>query len=747
MSTKLISSHGLHNNYNNYINNQLGGAKKKTSRNTSRKTSRKNSRKKSSSRSRSRSRSRSSEKAKRKFIRTRSSTNPVTLKPWSRTRKFMEITGQVADLPASKPEVKKELFKLLDETNVILLSGDTGSGKTTQVPKLIWEYLDYSDTIVCTQPLTTTAASIAERVADEMDVNLGQHIGFRFKGSEKVKGGAIAGFPILVYMTEGTFLGDTFKQPTNLLNYGAVVIDEAHARNVNTDILLFYIREMLAMNDVRTKFIIMSATLDKKVFMDYFNDYNIKHMHIPGRTFPVTSKSLRESIYQDVQRFKIYFNLRKMIQTILLDIFKQRTKTNKIKDRKPEDILVFLPSKSWIYRLKDDITSYLEWKEFKNFTVMDLSSDVPIGPERDIRLKPKPGYTKIILSTNIAETGVTVNGLKYVIDTGLAFKKGFDPINRTSTMDLGFISQAEAKQRQGRAGRMQEGTCYRLFTNEEFKNMVTHREPEILRVELDHWLLGFYFQYKNVDNSHELVREVIDNLITSPPKKDVDATVKYFRQLNLLEDIYEKNRISLLGECYHAMTSEFMLTTFFLTALSYEVEPEIVTDITTILELKPDLNSWLKMGKDGLPEEFINKYKNDYGDIFGLYQIYLDYKSDNIPETFKEYLNIALFNQIQERSETMSVGAATGGYCPDLIKPRYSVKKNAYANLVQAIRQTYEKYYTLEKSEIKLRNDRSNLLDFKSIKKTTPLIYLSHIDNLTFGSNPNRSYNNFVNYK
>jgi HrpA-like RNA helicase len=654
----------------------------------------------------------------------------------------MKIRQQVEDLPASDPSVKAKLFKMLDRTNVVLLSGETGSGKTTQVPKMLWEYLGWSDTVICTQPLTLTAAGVAGRVAKELDVELGRHVGFRFKGSEKAEGGSIIGFPILVYMTEGTFLSSLARNPASISNYGAIIIDEAHNRSINTDTLLFYIREVLKLGGVRTKFVIMSATLDKEKFMDYFADHAIEHIHIPGKTFPVKSQSLVNSIYEGVNKNrKILEAVKKMVKVIILNIFQER---NKSTSKDPEDILIFLPSKSWIYTLQKELTDYLEYKKFKNFIAMDLSADVPIGLERDIRLNPKPGITKIILSTNIAETGVTVDGLKYVIDSGLAFKKGFDMVTRTSTMDLGFISQAEAKQRQGRAGRMQPGICYRLFTNDEFKSMVPFREPEILRTEFDGPLLGFFYQFKNQDDSFKIVKEVMDLLITPPPKEGFDATVKYFRQLGLLEDKHEKNRISYLGECFQSVQLPFELTNFFITAQAYEIEPEVVSDLVTILEIKSSYSQWFKVGREGLPKEFQSKYTNEFGDIIGLYQIYMDYKSGNIPEQYKQYLNLVLFDMIKERSDALSISGATSGYCPGLIKPRYSVKQNTYHNLVSAFRQSFEKTSTIKIKDLDLSRFKTNLLDLKKLPNSSEIIFLSSIVNLIFGQDPSRIYNNFI---
>lgn len=683
--------------------------------------------------------------------------NPVTLKPWSKSKKFVEVSAQVARLPASQPEIKKKLFDLLDQTNVILLSGETGSGKTTQVPKLLWEYLEYNDTVICTQPTTLTAASVATRVAEEMDVELGRHVGFRFKDSYKAKGGDIVGFPIMVYMTEGTFLNDIRKNPMGLANYGAVIIDEAHGRSINTDMLLFYIRELLKMGDIRTKFVIMSATLEKETFMNYFKEFDMRFISITGFAYPIQSKSLVKSIFNGLStNGDIKKATENIIRTLLLEIFKEKANnsTKAAESAKPEDVLVFLPSKKWIDTMRISLTAFLEEKGIKNYMIFDLSADVPIGPERDLRVNPKPGITKIILSTNIAETGVTVNGLKWVIDTGLAFKKGYNLITRESTMDMGFISQAEARQRQGRAGRMQPGVCYRLYTNEEYdKEMSPFREPEILRENLDHMLLDMFFQFKNQDGSYQLVLDSNKLLVTPVPYDGLAATLTYFRKIGVIEDkkdqygdIVERGRISYLGECYQSMsTLDLPLIDFFMTALGYEIEPEIISDLIAILEIKPIHSDWFKVARgDRIPPEFKNKYVNDYGDIIGLYQIYLDYKSGMIPEKYKQYLNLTLFNQVKEESEALSISPVTGGWCPTLVEPKYEVKKNTYANMVSALKQSYDAQ-KITVGEIDMsRGMETNLLDITKDSKKSDIIYLTSIVNMIFGKPKDRSYNNFV---
>ena len=542
--SKSRKSHSRSRNSYSRSRTSRSGSRSRTSRSRSR-TSRSRSRSQSRERMRSLSRGRSRQESRtiRKRV-DRDELNPITLEPFSEN--YFKLQERVREYPASQPDVKQSLFNLLDQTNIILLTGDTGSGKTTQVPKHLWEYLDYVDTVVCTQPRTLTASRVSERVAQELDVEFGKEVGFRFRGSEKEKGGDITGLGILVYMTEGTFLNNTFKNPSSLAYYGGIVIDEAHDRNIDTDFLMFYLRETLKIVGLRTKIIVMSATLDKDIFLDYFKDYGVRHMHIPGKTFEVDSRFLTKSIYQPVMSSgnsrKVYEALGGMAKKICLDIMSKPEKKSK------GDILVFLPVIRLINELKKEIKDALDKAGIKNFEVMTLSSATP-EEERGPITQPLPGRNKIVLSTNIAETGVTISGIYYVVESGIVFEPSYNMIDRVATLDLNFISKSEAKQRRGRAGRNRPGVCFHLYTPDEYQGMIDFRKPEIYRANFDKTYLKLFYQFKNVDNGQQYVKEVLSMLLSPPDEEAVNSTRRMFRKLGLISSDLEKDRMTLLGEC------------------------------------------------------------------------------------------------------------------------------------------------------------------------------------------------------
>lgn len=660
--------------------------------------------------------------------------NPITLEPFS--RRYYELQEKVREYPASQPDVKRDLFKLLDETNIILLTGETGSGKTTQVPKLVWEYLDYVDTVICTQPRTLTASRVSERVADELDVEFGRHVGFRFRGSEEERGGGIFGPAILAYMTEGTFLNNTFKDPTSLSYYGAVIIDEAHDRSIDVDMLLFYIRETLNLTGLRTKFIIMSATLDKDIFMKYFKDQEIKHYHISGRTFPVESRFLTQSIYHDLipkgNSGLMYAAVSDAVIAIVNDILSSSEK------RDNGDILVFIPVIRVLNTLKGKLEKYLDEQNYRNYQVMTLSSATP-EEERSKITEIVPATTKIVLSTNIAETGVTINGIYYVIDSGLTFEPSYNMVERKTTLSLKFISQAEAKQRRGRAGRMKPGMCFHLFTTDEYQKFESFRKPEIYRSNFDKYLLRLFFQFKNTLNGHQYVKEVLGMLLSPPDKKGIKTTMKYFRELKLIDDELEKDRITDLGECFSGIDLNIDWARVFLTGTAYEIEQEIWIDLISILTLGTNLSPWFTVKE--IPAEFKNQYLNEYGDLIGLYHIYLDYQDKKLPRDYVDMLNTRLFDEIEKVSENLQGGAvAKSFYCTDAIPPERKIRKDIYLNVISAFRQAMPEN-VINISKLDLSRYRNNLID---LKKEKEVLALSKVTLGSFGQTSFEVYDNFL---
>ena len=213
--------------------------------------------------------------------------NPLTSRKYSEN--YYTLKEKIDNLPASNKNIKKELFELLNDNDVLVIKGETGSGKSTAIPQyLLKEYLlsnkskDETRGIVVTQPRTLNAKNIADFVAKVVDVELGQEIGYKFRNDNKTSKSTI-----LSYVTDGTFLQEVYGDKGSF-NYDIVMIDEVHERSVNVDIILMLIKKYLESNpNKKTKFIIMSATLEFKPFKEYYSGSKIGYIEIPGRTFPV----------------------------------------------------------------------------------------------------------------------------------------------------------------------------------------------------------------------------------------------------------------------------------------------------------------------------------------------------------------------------------------------------------------------------------------------------------------------------
>ncbi|XP_076867849.1 ATP-dependent RNA helicase DHX33 [Brachyhypopomus gauderio] len=362
-------------------------------------------------------------------------------------------------------QAKSQLINQLRQLHNAVLIGETGSGKTTQIPQYLYEAgIGRQGIIAVTQPRRVAAISLAARVAEEKKTHLGKLVGYtvRFEDvtSSETK---------LKFMTDGMLLREAMGDPL-LLRYTVVILDEAHERTVHTDVLFGVVktaqRKRKVQNKVPLKVLVMSATMDVDLFSQYFNKSPV--LYLEGRQHPV-------QIYYTKQSQSDY------LQAALVSIFQ-------IHQEAPpsHDILVFMTGQEEIEALARtcrDISKHLP-DTCGPMTVIPLYASLP--PTQQLRVfQPAPkGCRKVVLSTNIAETSITISGIKYVIDTGMVKAKRFNPDSGLEVLSVQRVSKAQAWQRAGRAGREDSGSCYRLYTEEEFDNFATMTVPEIQRCNL-----------------------------------------------------------------------------------------------------------------------------------------------------------------------------------------------------------------------------------------------------------------------
>lgn len=388
--------------------------------------------------------------------------NPWTGRPY--TPKYYEILKKRKDLPVWQQQ--EEFTETLAKNQTLILVGETGSGKTTQVPQFVVEagYTKDGKMCVCTQPRRVAAMSVARRVADEMDVNIGEEVGYSIRFEE-----ATGPKTFMKYSTDGMLLREAMTDPL-LSRYSVIVIDEAHERTLATDVLFGLLKEVLLKRE-DLKVVVMSATLEAEKFQGYFLEAPL--MRVPGRLHPV------EIFYtQDPERDYLEAAIRTAVQIHACE--------------PPGDILIFLTGEEEIedacMKIRREIGNAGD--KVGDAKVVPLYASLPPQQQQKIfdeAPPPRNGIAgrKIVVSTNIAETSLTIDGIVYVLDPGFSKQKVYNPRIRVESLLVSPISRASAHQRAGRAGRTRPGKCFRLYTEASFKKDLQEQTyPEILRSNL-----------------------------------------------------------------------------------------------------------------------------------------------------------------------------------------------------------------------------------------------------------------------
>jgi ATP-dependent helicase HrpA len=354
------------------------------------------------------------------------------------------------DLPVSGK--RDEIRKLIEENPVVIVCGTTGSGKTTQLPKIVLESgAGKTGRIGVTQPRRLAATGMARRVAEEMNTEYGKGVGCQVRFDDQT-----CDETLIKFMTDGILLAET-RSDRNLLQYDCLIIDEAHERSLNIDLILGYIKNLLK---TRTdlKVIISSATLDAKSFSTFFNDAPV--IEVEGRTYPVDDFFLPPGQDEDLSD-----HIARAMRWI-----------NEIDTR--GDVLVFLPGEREIR----DAIQKLEGQKWADTEVLPLFGRLSMSEQQ--RVFKVGGRRRIILATNVAETSITIPGIHYVIDSGLVRLSRYNPRIQVQGLQIEQISQASARQRRGRCGRVASGICIYLYDEETLAHSDPFTDPEIRRTSL-----------------------------------------------------------------------------------------------------------------------------------------------------------------------------------------------------------------------------------------------------------------------
>jgi len=358
-------------------------------------------------------------------------------------------------------QYREQLLEAIRQHQVLIVVGETGSGKTTQLPQYLFEdgYSKNGMKIACTQPRRVAAMSVATRVADEMGVRLGHEVGFSIRFEDKTNEKTM-----LKYMTDGMLLREFLTDP-ELSGYSALMIDEAHERTLHTDILFGLVKD-IAKYRPDLRLLISSATMNAEKFSNYFGGAPI--FNIPGRRFPV-------DIHYTTQPEANY------IHAAITTVFQIHTSQG------AGDILVFLTGQDEIESMAENLTETCRklGNRIKEMIICPIYANLPSDLQQKIFEPTPPNARKVVLATNIAETSITIDGIVYVIDPGFVKENVYNPTTGMESLVVTACSRASADQRAGRAGRVGPGKCFRLFTKwAYFNELPSNPTPEILRTNL-----------------------------------------------------------------------------------------------------------------------------------------------------------------------------------------------------------------------------------------------------------------------
>jgi pre-mRNA-splicing factor ATP-dependent RNA helicase DHX15/PRP43 len=489
-------------------------------------------------------------------------TSQATINTWTNqpySSKYYSILEKRLQLPVY--QFKQQLIDTVHDHQIVVVEGETGSGKTTQIPQFLLNYATPGETLVaCTQPRRVAATSIAQRVADEMDVKLGKQVGYtiRFEDVSDPKQ------TILKFVTDGMLLREAMSDPL-LTRYSVLILDEAHERTLSTDVIMGLLSEVLPKRKKGSqhgelKLVVMSATLDAEKFQAYFN--NAPLLKVPGRTFPV-------EIFFAAEPEQNYVDAA-VRTTIHIHQFEG-----------PGDILLFLTGEAEIELACDQIRQQAQslGQDLPQLVVLPMYSTLPPSQQRLIfdpapppRVPGGPPGRKVVISTNIAETSITIEGVVYVIDPGFSKQKVYNPRIRVESLLVSPISRASARQRAGRAGRTRPGKCYRLYTEKSFyEDLHETTLPEIIRSKMSNVVLT-------------LKKMGIDDLVhfdfMDPPAPE--TLMRALELLNYLGALDDEGELTEMGFQMSELPLDPQLAKMILVSPDYGCSSEIVTIVATL---------------------------------------------------------------------------------------------------------------------------------------------------------------------
>jgi len=519
---------------------------------------------------------------------------------------------------------REEILAAIKDHQVLVLSAETGSGKTTQIPQYLHE-VGYTQTgmVACTQPRRVAAMSVAARVSQEMGTKIGQEVGYsiRFENCTSEK-------TAIKYMTDGMLLREFLTEP-DMASYSVVIIDEAHERTLHTDVLLGLCKDISRFRE-DLRLIISSATLNAERFSNYFDGAAI--FTVPGRMFSVD----------------VYYT--KAPEADYLDAAVVSVLHIHISQPVPGDILVFLTGQEEIETAAEELTKRTKGlgSRIKELIICPIYATLPSEQQAKIFEKAPPNARKVVLATNIAETSLTIDGICYVVDTGFCKQKSYNPRSGMESLIVTPVSRAAAEQRKGRAGRTQDGKCFRLYTMWAFQNELDEDTvPEIQRTNMGNVVL--MLMSLGINNILQF------DFMDKPP---TEAIMQALQQLYALAAINERGELTKLGR----RMAEFPLEPMHSKALLASEKYKCADDVITILAMLTVGNSIFYRPKDRAvhaDNARFNFARGGGGDHLALLRCYQQWEESNFSTQWC-YEN---FVQVRSMKKARDIREQLAGLC------------------------------------------------------------------------------------
>jgi ATP-dependent helicase HrpA len=540
------------------------------------------------------------------------------------------------ELPVYKE--RNRITKAIEANQVVVVESPTGSGKTTQLPVILYEAgYGRNGVIGVTQPRRIAAVSVCEYIARQLGESVGETVGYKMRFEDRTSPGTQ-----LKIMTDGILLQE-MKLDYMLSRYGTIVVDEAHERSLNIDFILGLLKRVLRERP-EFRVIVSSATINAEVFSEYFDSCPIVRIDTP--MYPVT-------VIYDPPRLESDPDA--LVDSVV------RVVERVIEEGREGDILVFLSGERII---KDCITGLLMQPYRKRLQPMPLYGRLSKEEQESVFIPTPEGKVKVVVATNIAETSVTIDGITTVIDSGLAKMNYYNPKTFTSALLEKPITKASANQRKGRAGRTRPGTCYRLYRREEYETRPLFTIEEIYRTDLSEVVLRMaelgITDFETFD------------FISSPGKHGIVSAVESLRMLHALEP---GNTLSSIG----VMMAEFPLLPRHSRMIVEAIReyPDVVQEtITAAAFLTTSSPFLLPMGEEIEARQAHHRYRDDLGDFvsyLNLFQAYEDAPNKEKfcesryldAQTMAEIRNVRL--QLNEIAGAMGIPVLSGGSRADYL--------------------------------------------------------------------------------